>query len=113
MTINRNLAKELYSDTTLRSRLACQLGSCGGAIDGPVQDARGHYLHTRGAMVEEILGSPEPWRAKIEHKQLENALDLRETLNRNYLDGSHRIKTRSVRSLLLEIDERIGETKSA
>ena len=113
VTVQRAVARELYSDKTIRSRLACTLGRCATNIDGPVNDPRGHYLHARAALVESTLGYPERWRATQERDRLERAIDFRETLNKNYLAPPQELKTRTIRALASEIDRRIEQAKTA
>lgn len=111
-TVPLDLAKELYSDATIRSRLACRLGHCAKAVDGPVADARRHYLHSRADLVETSLGYPENWRPTQELDRLRRALDFRETLNRNYLSAVQ-LKTRTIRALGGEIEKRIAQARTA
>lgn len=41
---------------------AGKMGRCASGIDGPLNDPRGHYLHSRANLVEATLGYPERWR---------------------------------------------------
>jgi hypothetical protein len=113
VTIQRAIASDLYADKTIRSRLACSVGSCSRSIDGPVNDPRGHFLHARAALVEKTLGYPERWRAAQEQDRLERAIEFREVLNREYLSPEKRLKTRTVRALAGEIQRRIQQSQSA
>jgi hypothetical protein len=112
ITVPRKLAEELYSDTAIRSRLVCTIGSCAADIRGPVKDPRTHYLHSRTALVDETRARPERWRPAQELMRLTKAIEFRENLNRHYL-GEKQLKLRATRALANEIEKRIGRAKTA
>ena len=112
ITVPRRVAEDLYSDTTIRSRLVCTIGRCAADIRGPVNDPRTHYLHSRTALIDETRSRPERWRPAQELLRLTKAIDFRENLNRNYL-AEKPLKLRATRALASEIEKRIGRAKSA
>ena len=104
-TVPRGMARALYEDRSIRTRLACPLGLCSTRVDGPVREIRGHYLHARAHSVATLESRPAPWRPAQEYERLSRALEFRELLNQYHLpDGAHALKTRTLRSLLGEID---------
>lgn len=107
VTIPRGAARSFFQDRSIRTRLSCPIGSCASSIDGPLLDVRGHYLHARAQSVATLLSRPVPWRPAQEFERLSRALELRQILNDHHLpDGVHPFKTRTLRSLLDEMDFR-------
>jgi len=105
VTIPRGMARALYEDRSIRTRLSCPLGACAVHVDGPLRDVRGHYLHARANGVATLESRPAPWRPAQEYDRLRRALELRELLNQHHLPvDAHPLKTRTLRSLLGEID---------
>lgn len=109
MTVPRKRAETLYSDREVRTRLICGMGSCQDRIDGPVQDPRGHYLHARASEVANILDRPPRWRPMLQRDRLVRAIDLRETVNRLLPVEGARSKTRTLRTLVGELDDRMEQ----
>ncbi|MEX0750063.1 MAG: hypothetical protein WD359_04565 [Dehalococcoidia bacterium] len=119
-TVPRRLAQALYSDESIRTRLACDLGGCAKQIDAPVNDPRAHYLHSRASRVEEILRYPPAWRPSHERDRLRTAIEFRERLNAHQLPTytrkfktQEKIGTRTMNALLTQVDRRIDASKSA
>ena len=100
-------AQELLQNTDIRTRIGCRTGSCGNSITGPLDDRRAHYLHARSVEVAALLARPAPWRGAMENDRLTEAIHLRERINEHYLsDSFHQLKTRTLRSLMDEIQDR-------
>ncbi len=117
-SVPRRVAKALYSDQAIRSRLACRLGACAADIGGPLLDARTHYLHSRTQEITELLARPAQWRASHEQTRLTRAIDMREIVNRHLppaIDGSpvHPMKNRLLEVLVAEIEWRQEGQRSA
>lgn len=106
-TITRRLAGALYQDPAVRTRIRCRYPCCNGHIDGPAQDPRKHYLHSRAAEVSELLDRPLVWRANLEQERLERGIELAEIINDGHIpSGSYPIKTRTMKSLVDLLDQR-------
>lgn len=104
-TVNRSTGAAMLQDRDIRTRISCRVGSCATDVAGPAADPRDHYLHAKAREVAELLGTPAPWRANAERGRLERALMLRELINDGHIPpGSHTLKTRTVRSLLEDIE---------
>lgn len=103
-TVPAKTARELLSNTDIRTRIGCRIGSCRNSVTGPLDDRRVHYLHARAHEVAAMLARPAPWRGAMEVDRLTEAIHLRERVNQHYLtDSVHELKTRTLRSLIDEI----------
>lgn len=95
----------MLQDREIRTRISCRLGKCATDVAGPAADPRDHYLHAKVHEIAELITTPTPWRANREHGRLERALMLRELINNGHIpQGSHTLKTRTLRSLLEDIE---------
>lgn len=104
-TVDKGVATVFYQDVNLRSRLRCAHQCCPNSIDGPVRDARKHYLHSRLGQLDELADKPEPWRATSEHRRLTAALETLRILNEHVPPKGHPIKTRTLEALVQLLDE--------
>lgn len=109
--VPRRVAQALLTDSRIRSRLACNLGSCSRDIGGPLSDARTHYLHSRVQEITVLLSRPAAWRAAQEESRLRRAIEMRVIVNGHLpatINGApvHPIKTRTLEVLLAEIQWR-------
>jgi hypothetical protein len=116
--VPRRVAHALLTDPRIRSRLACNLGSCSVDIAGPLGDARTHYLHSRVEEISALLSRPAAWRAAQEESRLRRAVEMRGIVNAHLpptISDSpvYPIKTRTVEVLLAEIQWRQQQTLSA
>lgn len=104
-TVSAKAAEQLLNHTDIRTRVGCRLGSCRTSVTGPLDDRRGHYLHSRASEVAQTLSRPAPWRGAMEVDRLTEAIELRERVNQHYLsDDVHKLGTRTMRSLIDEIE---------
>ena len=111
-TVGRAIARQLLDDQQVRTRISCRLGNCASNIAGPAADPRGHYLHSRAHEVAGLLNRPLQWRGSMEADRLQRSLDLRELVNNHHLPAdAHPLRTRTLRSLLEDID--IEQRRSA
>jgi hypothetical protein len=111
--IPRQTAASLYANTSIRSRVGCRHGRCSAALDGPLHDPRGHYLHARTAHVVELLDRPSAWRPMGTRDQLVNARDFRRQLWQYLPAGADIPKGRTLDSLIGELDHWLTHRRSA
>lgn len=105
-TLPRRAAIALLEQTDIRGRLGCRIDRCGASIRGPLEDARGHYLHARSNDMAQLLQRPARWRATLEIERLRQAVTLRERINAHYLtDGVSELKTRTIHGLINDLTE--------
>ena len=104
VTLARRTAQPLFSDRRIRGHLACAHGRCAAAINGPLLDPRGHYLHARAADVAEILTRPPQWRPMLQRDRIDRALQVRATVNRFLTNDASPVKTRTLSSLTRVLD---------
>ncbi len=102
-TVTRRVAKHLYEDEQIRSKIACRIGDCAKSIDQPVLKPRPHYLHSRAKVVEDMIERPAAWRPKLEKDRLDRAIELRGMLNAHLPLGVPELRTRLLESLSAEI----------
>jgi hypothetical protein len=106
-TIPAAAARDLLHNTDIRTRIGCRIGQCRNSVTGPLDDRRSHYLHARAADTAALLARPEAWRGSLEIDRLTEAIQLRDRINEHYLsDSVHQLKTRTLRSLVDEIQDR-------
>ena len=104
--VSAEVAKALYGDPAIRARLACRLGSCADSIDGPTQDPKQHFLHSRAHSIQEIDRLPPGWRMNHERDQLQKAIELCETINSHHLKaGMKKVEVRTLESLRASLDQ--------
>ena len=106
-------AAALLEHTDIRLRLGCRLDDCKNSIDGPLENSRRHYLHSRAHEMAEVLNMPAAWRASTEMGRLRRALELRELVNKKYRSAQMpELKTRTLHSILDLVDGH-GTAKTA
>lgn len=104
-TVSAKAARQLLNHTDIRTRVGCRIGACGNSVTGPLDDRRGHYLHSRSSEMAETLRRPAQWRGAMEIDRLTEAIGLRDRVNQHYLsDDVHKLGTRTLRSLIDEIE---------
>lgn len=113
ITVPRNIARVLYADTGIRSRLACSLGSCSDSIEGPITDPRAHFLHSRAALVTRTLEAPKAWRAGLEQDRLHRATMTRKLIDKHLPPGTSPLKTRTITALQKEVSKYLDRAVSA
>lgn len=111
--VSRRVAQILYSDQSIRSQLTCSLGQCSSAIDMPIRKAPTHYLHSRTALVEELLRRPAPWRANLERERLLRAVAFRSVVNKHIPADATKMKTRLLETLIEELANRQEQANTA
>ncbi len=113
VTVPRDLAKMLYEDAGIRSRLFCDHEECSGSIGTPARDPRAHYLHCRTKVVQETLARPVAWRPMFERERLERSRELRTIINSHHLpEEKKELKTRTLEGLIALIDDRVAEASA-
>lgn len=104
-TAPARVANQLMQHSDLRVRIGCRIGKCGTTVQGPLIDAREHYLHSRDTEMATMMEQPAGWRATSELERLRRALILRNRINRNYIAaGDPLIKTRTLDGLIEDIE---------
>jgi hypothetical protein len=109
----RDVARHLYSVPTIRSQLICRIGHCGNTLDGPSADLRGHYLHMRAQQVTDLLRQPAAWRPLGLRAHLIRARELRERLVPHLPAGATLPSTRTLDTLIAELERRSQQRRSA
>lgn len=104
LTVSRDRGKKLLSNTDIRSKITCRIGSCGASIAGPMEDPRTHYLHSRTAEMSALTSKPARWRPTLETDRLRRALELRSSINEHHLEGDTPLKVRTLHSLIDDIE---------
>jgi hypothetical protein len=105
-TVPAAAARDLLHNTDIRTRIGCRIGNCRNSVTGPLDDRRGHYLHTRAAEVAALIARPDRWRGAMEVDRLTEAIQLRDRVNLHYLNASvHQLKTRTLHSLVDQIHD--------
>jgi hypothetical protein len=101
MTVAHTTAERLLGHTDIRLRLGCRRGECAETINGPLQDARRHYLHARAGEMADLLAQPAvSWRTHAVRQRLQQALALRRRINNSYNTGEAPLATRTLESIL-------------
>lgn len=114
ITVSRKTAQFLYKDSAIRSKLACHIAGCGKRIDMPATDPRTHYMHSKAESAHQLLSRPPSWRPTLERDRLAAAAELRTMLNAHHLPAeAPRLSTRTLDSLIIQIDNRITGAQSA
>jgi len=113
ITIPRRIAEALYQDRQIRTRLACREGACAEAIDGPTRDPRGHYLHARTSEIAATLARPLRWRPMLERDRLTRAVEMRTILDRHLPSGTPSFSSRTLRTLIGELEATMSQAESA
>lgn len=109
IAVPRKMAKLLYANTAVRSKLGCQTGKCSTAIDGPLADVRGHYLHSQALAVEAMLDQPAAWRPTLLRDRLAAAARRRDELWKALPADVVAPKSKTINSLIDEVDRRRGQ----
>ena len=109
IAVPRKMAKFLYANTAVRSKLGCQIGKCSSAIDGPLADVRGHYLHSQALAVEAMLDQPPAWRPTLFRDRLDAAVRRRGELWKALPADVVAPKSKTLDSLIDEVDRRRGQ----
>jgi hypothetical protein len=109
IAVPRKMAKVLYGSTSVRSRLGCGIGKCSNAIDGPLLDVRGHYLHSQSSAVEAMLDQPPAWRPTLLRDRFDAAIRRREELWKALPADVIAPKSKTLTSLVDEVDRRRGQ----
>lgn len=109
IAVPRKMAKFLYANTAVRSKLGCQIGKCSTAIDGPLADVRGHYLHSQASTVEAMLDQPAAWRPTLLRDRLDAAVRRRDELWKALPADVVAPKSKTLTSLVDEVDRRRGQ----
>ncbi len=113
LTIPRQVAETLYQDRHIRTRLACMKGACAQAIDGPTRDPRGHYLHARTSEVAATLARPIRWRPMLERDRLIRAIEIRGILEGHLPSDTPSFSSRTLRTLVGELEAMMDQAESA
>jgi|CXWL01.1.fsa_nt_gi hypothetical protein len=121
VTVPKWVAKSLFAELSIRTKLGCSVGACASEIDHPVKDPRTHYLHSRANLVEELNKYPAAWRTTHEQDRLKRAKELRTSINQNYLPNIRKsekrklgdLGIRTLESLATIVERHIDQAKSA
>lgn len=108
ITLPAQVGEAIYKNRQIRIRMRCPLGGCAERVDGPVYDPRRHYLHARAHDVATILERPPQWRAMLQRERLTKAIHLRHGINKYLPEGTSELQTRTLTSLLGEIEEYVS-----
>lgn len=98
------LAKQLYRETGVRTRLVCRIGSCRDSIDGPMLHPKKHFMHTRTEAITEIDRLPSGWRATHARDELQGQIEICNAINRS-LRGVRPLPVRTLESLRTTLDQ--------
>lgn len=102
-TVTRRIAKALYEEQQLRTRLRCPIGECAHRVDGPAVNPAEHYLHSRAKSVTDILEQPPQWRPTLLQDRLVKARDFRERINTHLPSDATPLDNTTLKNLQVEV----------